>query len=304
MNIAVIGCGAMGSVYAALLVSAGHRVCVVGPASEHLQTIRENGLRVTGASGDRRVYPEVASILPENIWDLIVLAVKAGAVREAAHQLRGITRETLVVTLQNGLGSADVVAEVVDSDQLIVGIAQGFGAARVAPGHVHHNDMKAIRMGPYAGLTAQRVQAIADTWQEAGFDAAAVDNIEAMQWEKLICNVAYSAPCALSGLSVGEVMHDQYLGEVSRMAACEAFEVAQALAIPLSFDDPVAWVRDFASRMPDALPSVLQDIRARRVSEVSVINGSIPVEAAKVDLQAPVNKTLTALVQGIEATFE
>jgi 2-dehydropantoate 2-reductase len=205
-----------------------------------------------------------------------------------------------VLTIQNGLGSADAVADGLGGERLIVGVAQGFGASLPEPGHAHHNDMKAIRMGAYTDLAEDSVERVAAVWRAAGFDAVAVVDIAAMQWEKLICNVAYSALCALTGRSIGEVMDDPQLGPTSRAAATEAWSVALARGVAIDVVDPVAHVREFAARMPAAKPSVLLDIEAGRISEVDVINGAIPREAAKADLAAPVNATLTGLVQALE----
>jgi len=187
-----------------------------------------------------------------------------------------------------------------DLRRLIVGVAQGFGASLPEPGHAHHNDMKAIRMGAYDGLSASQVMDIAALWRDAGFDAADVDDILAMQWEKLICNVAYSAPCAVTGLTVGAVMDHPQLGAVSRAAATEAWTVARARQVAIAVDDPVALVREFAGRMPDAKPSVFLDIEAGRISEVDVINGAVPREGKLVGVDAPVNAALTTLVQTLE----
>ena len=301
MNIVVQGCGAMGSVYAALFSEAGHSVWVMGRNAEHMRAIKHTGLRVSGASGDRIVTPMVTEYLPEVGIDLLILSVKAGSVAEAAASLlAGKDRITRVVTIQNGLGSGDTVADVLGPDRLLVGIAQGFGAAVMAPGHVHHNDMKAIRLGSYGALPLNAVQEVAAWWQQVGFDAEAVADILTAQWEKLICNVAYSAPCALTGMTVGEAMRDTTVGPVTREAAIEAYDIARALAIPLTFDDPVAYVRAFAERMPDAKPSVLLDIESGKSSEVGVINGSIVTQAARIGRSAPVNRTLTQLVRALE----
>lgn len=305
MNIAVVGCGAMGSIYAALLASAGHAVIAVDTDAAHVDAINRNGLRVWGASGDRTVRLAAHQQPPSTTVDLIICAVKARCVSPAAASMHSLLGpDTLVLTIQNGLGSADLVAEQVGPERLIVGIAQGFGASLPEPGCAHHNDMKAIRMGAYRGVAAERVRQIAALWAAAGFDAAAVDDIVAMQWEKLICNVAYSAPCAITRMTVGEVMQHPRVGGVSRAAAREAFEVARALGIALRFDDPEREVRDFAARMPNAKPSVLLDVEAGRASEVDVINGAIPNQAARVGMQAPVNQTLTALVQTLESPSE
>lgn len=301
MNIAVVGCGAMGSIYAGLLASAGHRVLAVDTNEAHVAAINDRGLRVSGASGDRTVAVRAHTAPPSEPMDLVIIAVKAAHARAAAGGLGPLLGPgTRVLTIQNGLGAADAVAEVVGRDRLIVGVAQGFGASLPEPGHAHHNDMKAIRMGPYAALPAPDIEAVAALWRSAGFDAAAVTDILAMQWEKLICNVAYSAPCAITGLTVGEVRDHPEMGEVSRAAAIEAWTVARALRVAIDVEDPVALVREFAGRMPHAKPSVLLDLEAGRVSEVSVINGAVPREAARVGLEAPVNATLTALVRTLE----
>lgn len=301
MKIAIVGCGAMGSIYAGLFAAAGHDVLAIGRNRAHMAAIERQGLRVSGASGDRRVQLRVASAPPAEVMDLVVIAVKAANVADAARSAVSLVGpDTLVLTLQNGLGSAEVVAGELGAGQLMVGVAQGFGASLEAPGHAHHNDMKAIRLGAFTTLPPAAVERTAAVWRQAGFDAAAVADITAMQWEKLICNVAYSAPCALTGLTVGEAMDDPALGPVTRSAAIEAWTVAKARGIVLNFVDPVAHVREFAARMPRARPSVLQDLLAGRTTEVDVINGSIPREAAKVGLTAPVNATLTGLVRALE----
>ncbi len=297
----MVGCGAMGSIYAALLSSAGHTVSVVDTNAEHVQIINEKGLRVWGASGDRTVQLKAYTEPPQTSVDLVVCAVKARFVEQAAKSLTPtLGPQTKVLTIQNGLGSADVLASHVDAERLIVGVAQGFGASLPAPGVAHHNDMKAIRMGAYAQLPRAEVEGIAAIWREAGFDAEAVDNIAGMQWEKLICNVAFSAPCAITGLTVGEVLDHPKVFSISRAAAKEAFEVARALSVPLRFDDPEQEIVEFASRMRAAKPSVLLDLELGRISEVAFINGAVPIQARAVGMTAPVNETLTRLVETLE----
>ncbi len=301
MRIAVVGCGAMGSVYAARLASCGHDVLVVDAWADHVRAISEHGLSLSGPDGDLLVRVAAHVEVPQAEVDLVVLAVKAAHVADAAASIAPLIGEaTQVLTIQNGLGSAEVVAEGVGPDRLVVGIASGFGASLGGPGRAHHNAMRALRFGAYGGGRLDQVNEVAAAWRLAGFDAEAVPEILPMQWEKLICNVAYSAPCALSGLTVGEVRDDEHLGAVSRAAATEAWEVARALDVHLEVADPVALVRDFAARMPLAKPSALLDVEAGRVSEIDVINGAIPREAKKAGLTAPVNTTLTALVRARE----
>lgn len=301
MRIAIIGCGAMGSIYAARLAMAGDDVLVVDRSQGSVDHIARNGLRVSGPGYDQTVPLRAVTTAPAETMDLIVLAVKAADVTTAAQQaLPMLGPDTPVLTIQNGLGSADTVAGIVGEQRVAVGIASGFGAARLGPGHVQHNAMRAMRFGPYSSLPHNTVRSIAATWIQAGFDAAAVSDIAAMQWEKLICNVAYSGPCALTHLRVGEVMDDPEMGPVSRAAATEAWNVARALGIGIAVTDPVAHVRDFGAAMPNAKPSALLDHEAHRVSEIDVINGAIPRQGARIGVEAPVNATVTALVKTIE----
>ncbi len=301
MRVAVVGCGAMGSIYAGLLAAAGDEVLAVDRSTDHIAAINEHGLRVSGASGDRTVRVSASTDVPVGAVDLVVLAMKAGGVASGAASVAPMLgEETLVLTIQNGLGSADVVAEAVGADRLIVGIAQGFGASRPAPGHVHHNAMQAIRMGPYAGLSIEAADRVAARWRAAGFDAAVTDDIAAMQWRKLICNVAYSAVCALHRCTLGDVLDDPDLAQVSQAAAVEAWTVARASGVAIEVDDPVALVQVFADGMRSAKPSVLLDLEAGRPSEIDVINGAVGRAAARVGLAAPVNDTLTALVRAAE----
>ena len=305
MRIAVVGCGAMGSVYAGRLAGGGHEVLAVHRGVAHVKAITAEGLVLSGPDGERRVRIAASTTPPPGVVaDLVVLAVKAADVGGAA-SLAGplIGADTVVLTIQNGLGSADVVAREVGAERLAVGVASGFGASLTAPGRVHHNAMRAVRFGAHDGLGDAALERVAEAWRAGGFDAAAVADIRAVQWEKLICNVAYSAPCALSGLTVGEVRDHEHLGRVSRAAATEAWETATALGIGIDVPDPVVLVREFGAQMPAAKPSALLDHEANRRSEIAVINGAVPREAARVGREAPVNATLTALVSAREESW-
>lgn len=294
----------MGSVYAGLLADAGNAVLVVDRWAEHIRAIAAQGLRVEGASGDRRVSLAAYTTPPQEVVDMLVIAVKAadaGPAAAAARQMVG--KDSVVLTIQNGLGSADAVAAELGPDRLMVGIAGGFGASLKAPGHAHHNGMKTIRMGAYAGLAFERVEQAVRVWQEAGFMAEAARDIAVMQWEKLICNVAYSAPCTLSGLTIGQVMDDPDMGPISRAAASEAWNVARGAGVAVTIEDPVTYVRNFGAGIPNAKPSLLLDFEAGRRGEIDVINGAIPREAAKFGGEAPVNTVLTHLVRFRERNF-
>lgn len=297
-RLAIVGGGAMGSVFAAMFASAGFDVTIISRPGAHFTAIGSSGLRLTGASGDRMVRVRALEQASDEAFDLIVLAVKATQVAEVLAGSRAtLSKGTPVLAMQNGLGSADLIADALGTRALAVGIASGFGASVAAPGHAAHTGLGPVRLGPYAAMPAKTADAIAAAWRKAGFDAQAVDDILAMQWEKLICNAAFSATCGLTGLTVGAALSDADLGPLCLRAGVEAWETAQLRRVPLAIPDPVRHIREFAGRVAAAKPSLLQDIEAGRATEIDYINGAIPREAAKAGRTAPVNETLTALVK-------
>jgi 2-dehydropantoate 2-reductase len=302
MKIAVVGAGAMGSVYAGLLGSAGHEVWAVDRWREHVDAVRDRGLRVEGASGDR-VVPIRATTDPAEAGeaDLVILATKAMDVWAAAEDARPLVgTDTLVLSIQNGLGGPDIAARVLGDDRVAVGVAGGFGASVVEPGHVHHHGLELIRLGERHGPVSPRIEEAAEVWRGAGFTVRTFDDVQRLVWEKLVCNVAFSGTCTVLGRTIGEVIDDANAWSVAAGCAAEAFEVGRAAAVHFEFDDPIAYARDFALKIPDAKPSMLLDLEAGRRLEIDFINGAIPRVGREVGVAAPFNDAITALVKALE----
>jgi 2-dehydropantoate 2-reductase len=302
VKIAIVGTGAMGSVYATLFAAAGHEVWAIDVWKEHVDAMRSKGLRLEGASGDRTVRVNATS-RPEDAGtcDLVILATKAMQVRDAAESLEPLlTTGTPVLSIQNGLGGPDTAARVLGRERVMVGVVGGFGASMRGPGHAHHNGMELVRLGEFGGPITPRLKQVEETWRSAGFRVKVFDDIDQLVWEKLICNCALSGPCAVSDMTTGEVMADPDMAQISAACASEAFAVARKKGVKLGFDDPVAYTRDFASKIPKARPSALLDLLAKRKSEIDVINGSIPRVGKELGIAAPVNQAITALVHAKE----
>jgi 2-dehydropantoate 2-reductase len=302
MKVAIVGTGAMGSVYAGLFASAGHEVWAIDRWREHVEAMRSKGLRLEGASGDRTVRLN-ATTDPRDAGpcELVILATKAMHVAEAAASLNPLLgADTPVLSIQNGLGGPETAASVLGKEKVMVGVVGGFGASMKAPGHAHHNGMELVRLGEFGGPITPRLKKVEEAWRSAGFRVKVFDDIDQLIWEKLLCNCAYSGPCGIAGATVGEVMNDPDLAKISADCASEGFLVSQRKGIKLGFADPVAYIRDFGAKIPNARPSVLLDLMAKRKTEIDVINGSIPRVAAQLGMSAPVNAAITALVKAKE----
>jgi 2-dehydropantoate 2-reductase len=302
MKVAIVGTGAMGSVYAGLLAAAGHEVWAIDAWRDHVEAMRTKGLRLEGISGDRTVKVHATTNAAEaGPCDLVILATKAMHVDAAARTIPPLLKaETPVLSIQNGLGGPDTAAAVLGRERILVGVVGGFGASMRGPGHAHHNGMELVRLGEFDGPITERLKKVEALWSGAGFRVKLFDDIDQLVWEKLLCNCAYSGLCGITELTIGDIMADPDLSKLSAACATEGFQVAKKKGIKLGFDDPVAYVRDFGSKIPKARPSVLLDLMAKRKSEIDVINGSIPRVGAEVGVDAPVNDTVTRLVRAKE----
>jgi 2-dehydropantoate 2-reductase len=307
MKIAVVGTGAMGSVYAGLLGKAGHEVWAIDIWQEHIDAIAGSGLAVSGASGSYVVDNLHVGYAPADAGtcDVYVIATKAANVDAVAAEIAPLLApESVVMAFQNGLGAGERVAQRIAEDHIVIGIAEGFGSSIPEPGHVHHEGMRLIRIAEMNGGLSRRVQRIAQAWHEAGFNVRAFDDVTCMIWEKFLCNVTLSAPCAVFDVTVGELMADPEAWKVALGCTAEAYRLGLAMGVQFPFEDPLHYVGEFASTIPNASPSMRLDQLARRRSEVDVINGQVVVLSREFGLEAPYNETLCAILRRRESLFD
>jgi 2-dehydropantoate 2-reductase len=307
MKISIVGTGAMGSVYAARFGKAGHEVWAIDVRQEHLDAIARDGLTVSGASGSYvvehlRTGRSPADAGPCDVW---IVATKAADVEGVAAAIAPLLEpDSIVMAFQNGLGSGERVARHVPPEQIVLGIAEGFGSSIPAPGHVHHEGMRLIRIGEFRGGLTDRVRGLEAAWRAAGFTVRAFDDVRLMIWEKFLCNVTLSAPCAAFDVTVGELMADPAAWAVALGCMLEAHRVGVAQGVEFSFDDPVEYVTTFAATIPNASPSLRLDHLARRRSEIDVINGQVVDLSHELGLDAPYNETLCAVLRRRESQFD
>jgi 2-dehydropantoate 2-reductase len=207
------------------------------------------------------------------------------------------------MAFQNGLGAGERVARHIPPEHIMIGIAEGFGSSIPEPGHVHHEGMRLIRIGEMHGGLTDRAQRIEQAWHDAGFNVQAFADVTLMIWEKFLCNVTLSAPCAVFDVTVGELMSNPQAWEVALGCTAEAYRLGVAMGVEFPFDDPLRYVTDFAATIPNASPSMRLDHLARRSSEIDAINGQVVVLSRDLGLEAPYNETLCAIVRHRESRF-
>lgn len=306
MKIAVIGAGAMGSIYASFLAQNNNDVIAIDLWEEHLDAIRENGLRVSGFSGDNTVKNIKVS---NNIEDakgceLFIIATKAAGVGSVASKLSPITsNDSVILTIQNGLGAGERIASYMPADNILLGVAQGFGASMVGPGHAHHNNMSMIRIGEMNGGITQRLEKLVKVWCDAGFNAKAFEDIEQLIWEKFVCNVAWSGSCSIFRKTLGEVMNNEHMFNIAKGCALEAKKMGDLKRVNFTFDDTVNYITEFGKKLLNSKPSMLQDVESKRLSEIDAINGMVVTLGIQNNIETPFNTAVSSIIKAQEADY-
>lgn len=305
VKVAILGCGAMGSIYAAGLAAGGNEVWVIDVWREHIEAIQKDGLLVEGPNDERRVHVHAATDASQvGLSDLVVIATKASGVGSAAEIAAKLVKpEGTILTIQNGLGAGKRIAQHIDAGKVMLGIAGNFGAAMKSPGHAWHASAGLICLGEMNGGDSPQLERLVGIWTSAGFNVKSSPDINTLIWEKLIINCTVSGPCTLTGMTVGELRDNSGAWDVALACAREADAVARASGIPLSFEDVEAYVTNFVKSVRAAKPSLLQDHAAGRISEVDAIHGAVASEASRLGLDAPVNTTIVNLIRARESLF-
>jgi 2-dehydropantoate 2-reductase len=305
MRVCIVGCGAVGSLFAANLGTLDDvEVWAYDLARDHVEAINRNGLRLTGAGdvvGRVRATADAAEI---PACDFGLVATKAmhtdAAVAAAAHAFA----DGAVASVQNGVGNEEVLAR--HCERVIRGTT--FPAGKVtAPGVVQWDIKGDTTLGPFEDkpATAGEIQRLAEACTRAGMPTEAVADARGPQWRKVIFNAATNPLGALTGLTHGRVCEQAPLRRLASQLVDEGKAVAAAQGIELD-SDPEELI-DYAAR-PEVgynhKASMLQDVEARRQTEVDVLNGGIAEFGRRLGIPTPANETIWALVKGVEASWQ
>ena len=304
MKIAVIGTGAMGSIYAARFSRAGHEVVAIDIWQDHVNYINRNGLFIDGPDGQIIAKNIKASTKFSDLkgCHFYIIATKAMKLEESIKSLKDwINLNSPIITIQNGLGAGDIILRHMPENNIILGVAEGFGASLQRPGHVTHTANKQIRLGSISKISSEKeLRNIVDTWRSGGLKTEIYKNIEQLIWEKLLCNVTLSGPCSIFGCNVNELFNNQEYWNFALNCMQEAYSVGLSMGIPFSFEDPVAYVSDFAKRVGSAKPSMLQDYENKKKTEIDFINGAIPPLGVKSKIPTPFNDHVCRIIREAE----
>ncbi len=303
MRVAIVGCGAVGSLFAAhLALLDGVEVWAYDLDQGHVEAINRDGLRISGAGelvGRVRATTEAAE-LPS--CDYGIVATKSMHTDAAVASCAPAFAGAAVCSVQNGAGNEELIAKHVS--EVIRGTT--FPAGHLAgPGHVVWDTKGDTQIGPFEPRPASmaKVRELAEACTQGGMPTVALEDARGAQWRKLIFNAASNAIAALTGLTHGRVA-EAPTRELAWAVMREGRSVAEAQGIVLDMDPEQLF--DFAARKDvayDHKPSMLQDVEAGRATEIDFLNGAIAAFGERHGVEAPLNAALTALVKGLERSW-
>ncbi len=305
-KIAVVGAGAVGSFYGALLARAGHAVVLIGRPA-HVDAIRRDGLRLEMAGTVEALPIEASSdIAAARDADLVLFSVKSTDTAAVARELAPLlARDAVVVSLQNGVENADAIAREVDAT--VVPAVVYVATAMPAPGVVRHHGRGDLVIGPRTRAAASdraladRLDALVALFATAGVAVKVSPEVVAELWSKLMINCAYNAISAVAQASYGDMVALAPIRELQRTVVAEVVAVAAASGVELPLAAAIEAMERIAPAMPAQLSSTAQDVARGKPSEIDHLNGFVARRGRELGVATPANQALFALVKLVES---
>ena len=296
MKILIMGAGAIGSCYGGLLAKYGEDVALVARGA-NAEAIREHGLSVDSATQGRfTVHPRVFERLDETWVPHFVLFCVKGYDNEAAMELMApaIGPATSILTLQNGLGSGDQLADRFGREKILLGAAY-IGAERKGPGRVaHYGSQPRIVFGEESGAASDRTTNIRQTLQEAGIDAQVSEDIYRDLWSKLIFICSLSGMCCITRSTFAEILDSPETSALALQVMQEVYDVGKGSGVDLPDGIVQSHMEHFRMEKDELVSSMYMDLQAGNRLELSVINGAVSEAGRRIGVPTPINDFITS----------
>ncbi len=313
MRIVMVGCGALGGLFAHHLALGGAELAVLDTDAAHVAAIQQHGLQLQTSAGRvasplRAAYGNAAAVadaLHGQTPDFLVLFTKTWASRAALAAAASLAGpQTVLVTLQNGLGNPQLLRECMPAQPVLYGLTT-LTSDRLAPGVI---EPRSTQAGVTDLWTLDAAQAEAggalprfvDVLQRGGIHARMARDIDRSVWKKLVVNCAFNGLCAVGGLRCGELLAAPGMRPVFDGIAVEVAQVARASGVALDDAEALAFLHQVADASRAHHPSMVDDLRQRRPTEIDSLNGAVCRQAERLGVTVTANRLVHALVRAVE----
>lgn len=305
MKIAIVGAGAMGSLFGSMLSNVSE-VSLIDINNDHVEAVREKGLTVENMDGSLSTFNVFITDRYEDLKDPVELAIiftKSYNTQDAALTAKAILDPAgVALTLQNGIGNLDVMQNILGNDSAVAGVTS-HGGTFLGPGKVRHAGEGLTHI---AAISAKKrlIKKILQTFNAANIETVLSENVNSLIWGKLIINVGINALTAICRVPNGIISRNAECFSMMKEAVCEAVAVAHELGVTLPYEDPVEQVAKVCTATATNRASMLQDVLRNARTEIGAINGAIASMAEPLGIVTPVNRFLTRIIKAIETTAE
>lgn len=303
MKIGLLGCGAMGSIYGGYL-SRVHAVYVCDVWEENIKAIWANGIRIDEPEGTVVCRPNNATTDPDHFgpMDLVITFVKYNLLEQALRNASAmIGPETIVLSLQNGIGNYEEIAKVVPEQQICCGTT-AHGSTFLEPGHVRHTGKGVTNIGTIKG-SVDMVRKVGDALEQAGFDVVISDHVMELVWHKLFANIGVNAITALLEQPNASIAENPYERELAEHMVREAVTVANANGMNFNEEKELEFVFGAALATGTNRSSMLQDMMKRHETEIKIINGAVVKLGREKGIPTPYNDAICSLVHAKQKLY-
>ncbi|MEX0853770.1 MAG: 2-dehydropantoate 2-reductase [Bauldia sp.] len=301
MRICIIGAGAMGSLYGAMLARSGQEIVLFDAWADHIDAVQRNGLRLTGITGDFTT-PVAATTRVEEIGpvDLCLVHVNAYATSDAGRIAAAVLKpDGFCLTLQNGVGNVEKLDAVLGQARVMGGLSY-HSAALEGPGVAMHTHAGPTWLGERDGKPSARLERLVAAFREAGFTPTVVDDIMGFIWGKFIHNCSINPICAAMGIRVGEIPMYPSADEFQTRIIEETLAVLKTRGIKVPEEDPLQAIKRFC-KVKFNKPSMLQHVERGRRTEIDSLNGVVVEEGRRLEVPTPFSEALVLMVRTLDA---
>ncbi|MFH0918193.1 MAG: 2-dehydropantoate 2-reductase, partial [Candidatus Omnitrophota bacterium] len=286
------------------LAKSKEEIWLLDKNKERAAQLQESGISLEGSSGCWQSKPK-ATANPQDIGqaDLILVCVKSFQTKVAIEQIKPLlAAETKILTLQNGIGNLEIIAELLGQERVIAGVTNE-GATLIAVGRIRHAGRGETIIGAIDGKTPVQLRSIREIFNKVGLECKMSRDIKSLLWSKLIINVGINALSAITRLPNGKLIEYEGTRRILRDAVTEGARIAKRKRIKLIFDDPLAKVEAVCEGTQENLSSMLQDVLRKKRTEVDFINGVIVRLGQELGIDVPANRFLLDLVKTMESSY-
>ncbi len=307
MKIAIVGSGAMGSLIGGFLAKENKDVILIDSWKEHVEAMNEKGLSMQETNKEEEIVKVKATINPKDagIVDVIVFLVKGTKTDETMEKILPIMDDnTIVVTLQNGLGNGDKIAKYINEDNVGFGVID-FSAVLAGPGKITYQLADAeIACNTHNGKKNDRFTDFIKVLNDIGINAYISEDANYRIWNKLVINANYNVLCGILGINMGQLIDQKESWKLIKGITRELVEVANRKGISLDYEKSIAHVKELGEKVRPHYPSLSQDVARKVPTEIDALNGAIVREGKEVGVETPYNEVVYKLMKIIESTYD